>query len=177
MTTVNPACLPIPTLDEVTNPNKYILIDPTGVVLNEFLVMRHLGNIRCIQIVGILTDYTTQKTSQFTYSENGNGPTIGVRVLNFNNNGGKLYRKSPRKDYDDAVSELNKDIDNNAIGNISQAKRDVLGNSDLNNIIGNFLGPPTSGKGGRRKRAGTRRRRTRRNKRKGTRRIGRKYKR
>jgi hypothetical protein len=157
-----PVCPPIPTLNELTNRNKYIRIDPTDVVLNEFLVMRHLGDIRCIQIVRVHNDYATRKTSQFTYTENGNGAT-GERVDYFNNERGELYRKSHRKDYDDTVSMLNI----NTIGNISQAKRDVLGNSDLNNIIGNFLA-------GRRKTKRTRT--TRKNKRKGTRRIGRKYK-
>jgi hypothetical protein len=176
---INQTCPPIPTLNELTNRNKYIRIDPTDVVLNEFLVMRHLGDIRCIQIVNVFTDYDTRVTSQFTYSENGNGPTIGVRVNYFNNEGGELYRKSPRKDFDDTVSMLNKRIDNNTIGNIPQAKRDVLGNPDLSNLIGNnlalqTLSPRRPSKGGRRKRAGTKR--TRKNKRKSTRRIGRKYK-
>jgi hypothetical protein len=52
----------------------------------------------------------------------------------------------------------------------------VFANKGLSDNIGKFLGPPTSGKGGRRKRRGTKRR-TRKNKRKSTRRIGRKYKR
>jgi hypothetical protein len=51
----------------------------------------------------------------------------------------------------------------------------IFANKGLSGNIGKFLGPPTSGKGGRRKRAGTRR--TRKNKRKSTRRIRRKYKR
>lgn len=76
--TTNQTCPPIPTLNELTNRNKYIRIDPTDVVLNEFLIMRHLGDIRCIQIVHVFTDYATRVTSQFTYSENGNGPTIGM---------------------------------------------------------------------------------------------------
>jgi hypothetical protein len=58
-----------------------------------------------------------------------------MRVDQLNNEQGELYRKSPRKDFDDTVSILNKRIDNNTIGNISQAKRDVLGNSDLSNNI------------------------------------------
>jgi hypothetical protein len=158
---INQTCPPIPTLNELTNRNKYIRIDPTDVVLNEFLVMRHLGDIRCIQIVNVFTDYDTRVTSQFTYSENGNGPTIGVRVDQFNNEQGELYRKSPRKDFDDTVSILNKRIDNDTIGNIPQAKRAVLGNPDLSNLIGNYLAlqtlaPRRPSKGGRRKRAGTR---------------------
>jgi len=87
--------------------------------------------------------------------------------------GYKFFRKiNHRKDFDDTVSIINKRIDNNTIGNIPQAKRGVLGNPDLSNLIGEFLVPSTSGKGGRRKRRGTRR--TRKNKRKSTRRVRRK---
>ena len=170
-----PACPPIPTLNELTNRNKYIRIDPTDVVLNEFLIMRHLGDIRCIQIVDVFTDYATRVTSQFTYSENGNGPTIGVRVDQFNNEQGELYRKSPRKDFDDVTTETEERIRNYPINQQLTSAETIFANKGLSDNIGKFLGPPTSGKGGRRKRRGTRR--TRKNKRKSTRRVRRKYKR
>jgi len=172
--TTNQPCPPIPTLDELTNLDKYIPIDPIDVVLNEFLVMNHLGNIRCIQIVHVFTDYVTRKTSQFTYRENGNGPAIGMRVDRLNNEQGKLYRKSPTKDFYDVIFKLNKDINDKKknIGTISDAGKRVLGNEDLTRyMIGPFLGPTPRRKGGRRKT------RAKKNKRKGTRRIRRKYKR
>ena len=45
-----PACPPIPNLTDLNNPNKYMLINPIDVVLDEFLVMRHGENISCIKI-------------------------------------------------------------------------------------------------------------------------------
>jgi len=89
-----------------------------------------------------------------------------------------FFRKNFRKNFDDVIFMLNKGIDKNRdIGDISRAKKGVLGNPDLYNLIGNNLAPGTSGKGGRRKTRRSRKtRKTRKNKRKSTRRTGRKYK-
>ena len=50
-----PACPPIPNLTDLNNPNKYMLINPIDVVLDEFLVMRHGENISCIKIVYVFS--------------------------------------------------------------------------------------------------------------------------
>jgi len=82
---------------------------------------------------------------------------------------------NPRKDYDDIAKKMEVRIRNYPADQELTSAETIFANKELSGNIGKFLGPPTSGKGGRRKRAGTRR--TRKNKRKSTRRTGRKYKR
>ena len=176
-----PACPPIPNLTDLNNPNKYMLINPIDVVLDEFLVMRHGENISCIKIVRVNTDYATGITSQFTY-ENNQGNTIGMRIDQLNNNGYQLYRKSPSKDFDDVVNETNKLVRSYPPDKKLSPMESLLATPGIPGHIEKYLGGPSSlenpykNVGGRRKRTGTRRR-PKKNKRKSTRRIRRKYKR
>ena len=175
----NPACPPIPNLTDLNNPNKYMLINPIDVVLDEFLVMRHGENISCIKIVHVYTDYATRITSQFTY-ENDQGNAIGMRIDQLNNNGYQLYRKSPSKDFDDVVNETNKLVRSYPPDKKLSSMESILATPGIPERVGEYLGGPSSlenpykKSGGRRKRRLTRR--TRKNKRKSTRRVRRKYK-
>jgi hypothetical protein len=87
----------------------------------------------------------------------------------------KFFRKiNHRKDFDDVTKEMELRIRNYPEDRQLTLGENIFANKGLSDNIGIFLGTPPSGKGGRRKTKRTRT--TRKNKRKGTRRIGRKYK-
>jgi hypothetical protein len=168
-----PACLPIPTLDELLNSGNFIEVDVDELVQGEFVIRKHLENISCIEVLE--NDNPVGYIRVRVYD----APPIDTaeslkRTLT--QAGVRFYRKvNPRKDFDEFTTETEERIRNYPINQQLTPVETVFANKGLSDNIGKFLGPPTSGKGGRRKRRGTRR--TRKNKRKSTRRVRRKYKR
>jgi hypothetical protein len=167
----NQTCPPIPTLDELLNSGNFIEVDVDELVQGEFVIRKHLENIRCIEVLG--NDNPVGYIRVRVYD----APPITAETLKrtLTQAGVRFYRRNHRKNFDEFTTETEERIRNYPINQQLTPVETVFADKVLSDNIGEFLGPPTSGKGGRRKRRGTRR--TRKNKRKSTRRIGRKYKR
>jgi hypothetical protein len=177
-------CPPIPTLQqfaELYHNGEYILVDVEDLQTGEYVLSTqpNWNYLICIQI-----GENNEQYLQFRFHHLIEHGFINERKAYINSVRGTnreflFFRKNFRKNFDDVIFKLNKDINDNEkkhdnekknIGTISDAGKDVLGNEDLTRRIGSFLGPKPSRKGGRRKT------RAKKNKRKGTRRTGRKYK-
>ena len=166
-------CPPVPSEAELRHSGNYVRINPLDVVLREFLVMEYSGVISCIEITYLHRQDRTNIVTQFTVRST-EGGHYTMTIDYFNNNGGMLYRRNPRKDFDNTAKTMRVRMRGYPENKQLTTRETILANEGLSDHIGQFLGPPTSGKGGRRKRRLTRR--TRKNKRKSTRRIRRKYK-
>jgi len=168
---INPACPPIPTLDELLDSGDFIEVDVNDLVQGDFVILTHLDNTRCIEVLA-------------------NDDPVGYIIYRFYNalvgttaqslkrslirSGVRFYRKkNPRKHYDDLVNETRTLVRSYPPNKKLTRMELFLTNPGPPEKIGEYLGehsllkPPY---GGRRKRAGTRRK-TRKNKRKSTRRI------
>ena len=168
----NQTCPPIPTLDELLNSGNFIEVDVDELVQGEFVIRKHLENISCIEVLE--NDNPVGYIRVRVYD----APPIETaeplkRTLT--QAGVRFYRRNHRKNFDEFTTEMEERIRNYPENQQITSAETIFANKGLSDNIGKFLGPSTSGKGGRRKRRGTRR--TRKNKRKSTRRIGRKYKR
>ena len=179
-------CPPIPTLQqfaELYDNGEYILVDVENLQRGEYVLSTqpNWDYLICIQI-----GENNEQHLQFRLHGDVEGGYINERKDYINSVRGTnrellFFRKNFRKNFNDVIFKLNKAINDNEdkpddekmdIGTISDAGKDVLGNEDLTRyMIGPFLGPTPRRKGGRRKT------RARKNKRKSTRRIRRKYKR
>jgi hypothetical protein len=170
--TTNPACPPIPTRDELFNYGNFIEVNINNLVADETVVLS-LANgmvIHCIEIVALNNPVGTIRYRM-------NGMEMLQPINEFVLAHARFFRKiNHRKDFDDITKKMKVRIGNYPENQQLTLGETIFANKGLSGNIGKFLGPPTSGKGGRRKRAGTTRR-TRKNKRKSTRRIRRKYKR
>lgn len=169
-------CPPIPTLHEFAqlyHNGEYILVDVEDLKTGEYVLSTqpNWNYLICIQI-----GENNEEHLQFRFHhlmEHGfiNERKVYINSVRGTNREFLFFRKNFRKNFDDVIFMLNKGIDKkNNIGDISHAKKGVLGNEDLTRHIGSFL-EPTPRRGGRRKS-----KRERKNKRKSTRRKGRKYK-
>jgi hypothetical protein len=179
-------CPPIPTLQEFAelyHNGEYILVDVENLQRGEKVLSTqpNWDYFICIQI-----GENNGQNLQFRFHNNLEGGYINERKAYINSVRGTnrellFFRKNFRKNFNDVIFKLNKDINDNEkkhdnekknIGTISDAGKRVLGNNDLTrDAIGPFIGPaPPRRKGGRRKT------RAKKNKRKRTRRIRRKYK-
>ncbi len=170
----DPACPPIPTRDELFNSGNFIEVDRNNLVPNESVVLSVMNGIaiQCIEIVALNNPVGTIR-----YRLNGQNNEWQQQINEFTPPYARFFRKkNHRKDFDDMTKKMEVRIRNYPADQEVTSAETIFANKELSGNIGNFLGPPTSGKGGRRKRAGTRRR-TRKNKRKSTRRVRRKYKR
>ena len=168
MDTIDPTSPP--TLDQLLNSGNFIEVNVNELVPNEVVILRYRDRITYVQII----NNTNDPNGRIKYSFSNNPENTSDQLKPHMSNEIQFYRTDPRQNFDKAARMIENRINNNTIGNVSDAKKGVLGNPDLYNLIGNNLGPGRHGKGGRKK---TRRsRKTRKNKRKSTRRTGRKYK-
>jgi hypothetical protein len=168
----NQTCPPIPTLDELLNSGNFIEVDVDELVQGEFVIRKHLENISCIEVLGNdnPVGYIRVRVYDAPLIE-----TAESSKINLTQAGVRFYRRNHRKNFDEFTTETEERIRNYPENQQITSAETIFANKGLSDNIGKFLGPSTYGKGGRRKRRGTRR--TRKNKRKSTRRVRRKYKR
>lgn len=170
MTTI-PVCPPTPTLNELLNSGNFIEVNVDELVQGEFAIRKDSeDDVTCVEVlendnpVGYIR-YRNYDEPRIGYVESLKRHLTQIGVL--------FYRRNPRKDFDNFAKKIGVRIRNYPEEQLLTTGEKVMENREIPNNIGQFLGPPTSGKGGRRKRVGTRRR-TRKNKRKSTRRVRRK---
>jgi len=181
MTTI-PACPPIPTLDELLHSGNFIevnvveLVPEETVILYDPAVPNENYQIMCVLILTNLPENAPNDVFGFRYLSgayphlNNTHTTMYRRWLH----NSRFFRKiNPRKNFDDITNEMRVRMRGYPENQQLTTSETILENEGLSDHTGQFLGPSTSGKGGRRKRRGTKRR-TRKNKRKSTRRIRRK---
>lgn len=165
----NPACPPIPTFDELFYSGNFIEVDRNNLVPHETVVLSLMNGmaIQCMEIVALNNPVGTiryrMNDMEFQQQINEFAPP---QVIFFR-------KKNHRKEFDDITEEMEVRIRNYPENRQLTLGETIFANKGLSDNIGKFLGPPPSGKGGRRKTRRTKR--TRKNKRKGTRRIKRKY--
>jgi hypothetical protein len=179
--TTNQTCPPVPTLDELLNSGNFIEVNINNLEVGETVikydpvVLDQNYQIRCVEILINSPEDVPNDEFGFRYAS---GLELGIVRTSWKRWIGntRFFRKiNHRKNFDEFTTETEERIRNYPINQQLTPVETVFANKGLSDNIGKFLGPPTSGKGGRRKRRGTRR--TRKNKRKSTRRIGKKYKR
>jgi hypothetical protein len=182
MTTI-PACPPVPTLDELLNSGNFIEVNINNLNVGETVirydpvVLDQNYQISCVEILTNSPEDVPMSELTFRYAS---GLELGIVRTSWKRWIGntRFFRKiNHRKNFNDITKKMEVRISNYPEKQQLTSAETIFANEGLSDNIGNFLGPSTSGKGGRRKRRGTRRTRTRKNKRKSTRRIGRKYKR
>jgi len=179
-------CPPIPTLQqfaELYHNGEYILVDVENLQTGEKVLFKqpNWDYLVCEEIGENNVNYLQTRNPEHPEFEFINQSKDYINSVRGTNLELLFFRKNFRKNFNDVIFKLNKAINDNEdkpddekmdIGTISDAGKDVLGNEDLTRyMIGPFLGPTPRRKGGRRKT------RAKKNKRKGTRRIRRKYKR
>ena len=179
--TTNPECPPIPTLDELLNSGNFIEVNATQLEVGETVILydsdvpNQNDQIMCILILinvphnaPDVISYRHLSGASHQYRDT---TTMYRRWLRKR----RFFRKiNHRKDFDDITKKMEVRIRNYPEDQKITSEETIFANKGLSDNIAQFLGPPTSGKGGRRKTKRTRR--TRKNKRKSTRRIRRKYK-
>ena len=175
-----PACPPIPTLDELLHSGNFIEVNINNLEVGEIVIKYEPVisdqnyQIRCVEI--LINSPEDEPNDEFGYRYL-SGPEQGIArtVWRRWRRNVRFFRKiNHRKDFDDVTKKMELLIRNYPENRQLTSAENIFANKVLSDNIGKFLGPPTSGKGGRRKTKRTRR--TRKNKRKGTRRIKRKYK-
>ena len=172
-------CPPIPTLqefDQLYHNGEYILVDVEDLQTGEKVLFTqpNWSYLVCVEIGENNVNYLQTRNPERPESPFSNQSKNYINSVRGTNIAQLYFRINPRKNFDKVSAMIKNRIHNNKIGNVSDAMKNVMGNPDLYNLIGNNLGPGRYGKGGRRR---TRRsRKTRKNKRKSTRRTGRKYK-
>jgi hypothetical protein len=180
----NQTCPPIPTLDELLNSGNFIEVDVDELVPSKIVVLMkpsatnpETKEIHCVNILNKSNGYIEYIYIGDKYRRGKADFSLGDNEERLIRMGYKFFRKvNPRKNFDDVTTETEERIRNYPINQQLTSAETIFANKELSDNIGKFLGPSTSGKGGRRKRRGTKRR-TRKNKRKSTRRVRRKYKR
>lgn len=167
--TTNPACPPIPTRDELLHSGNFIKVDRNNLVPNETVVLSLMNGmaIQCMEIVALNNPVGTIR-----YRLNGQNNEWQQQINEFTPPHARFFRKkNHRKEFDDMTKKMDVRIRNYPENQQLTSAETIFANKGLSDNIGKFLGSPPSGKGGRRKT-----RRSRKNKRKSTRRIQRKYK-
>ena len=169
-------CPPIPTLQEFAqlyHNGEYILVDVEDLKTGEKVLFTqpNWDYLVCQEIGENNVTYLQTRNPEHPEFDFSNQRKAYIDSVKGTFTEQLYFRKNFRKNFDKASAIIKNRIDNNTIGNVSEAMKNVMGNPDLYNLIGNKLGPGTSRKGGRRKS------RAKKNKRKSTRRIRRKYKR
>ena len=180
--TTNPACPPIPTLDELLHSGNFIEVDVDELVPSKIVVLMkpsatnpETKEIHCVNILNKSNGYIEYIYIGDKYRRGKADFSLGYNEERLIRMGYKFFRKvNPRKNFDDVTKKMEVRIRNYPENRQLTLGETIFANKGLSDNIGKFLGPSTSGKGGRRKTKRTRR--TRKNKRKGTRRIKRKYK-
>lgn len=178
MNTINPACPPTPTLDELLNSGNFIEVNILQLEVGETVIkydpviLDPNYQIRCVEILINSPEDEPNDEFGFRYISE---PEVGIARTVWRRwmRNVRFFRRNPRKDFDDITKKMEVRIRNYPEDKKLTTAETIFANKGLSGNIGQFLGPPTSGKGGRRKRRLTRR--TRKNKRKSTRRFRRKY--
>ena len=180
MNTINPACPPTPTLDELLHSGNFIEVNILQLEVGETVIkydpviLDPNYQIRCVEILINSPEDEPNDEFGFRYISE---PEVGIARTVWRRwiRNTRFFRKiNPRKDFDNFAKKIGVRIRNYPEEQRLTIGEQVMANREISDNIGQFLGPPTSGKGGRRKTKRTRR--TRKNKRKSTRRIRRKYK-
>ena len=180
MNTINPACPPIPTLDELLNSGNFIEVNVNELEVGETVIkydpviLDPNYQIRCVEI--LINNPEDDPNDEFGFRYRSE-PELGIARTVWRRwiRNVRFFRKiNHRKDYDKIAKTMRVRMRGYPENKQLTTRETILANEGLSDHIGQFLGPPTSGKGGRSKRRLTRR--TRKNKRKSTRRIRRKYK-
>ena len=169
-------CPPIPTLQEFAqlyHNGEYILVDVENLQTGEKVLFTqpNWSYLVCVEIGENNVNYLQTRNPESPESPFSNQSKNYINSVRGTNIAQLYFRRNFRQNFDKAARMIENHINNNTIGNVSDAMKNVMGNPDLYNLIGNNLGPGKHGKGGRRKT------RAKKNKRKSTRRIRRKYKR
>jgi hypothetical protein len=172
-------CPPTPTLDELLNSGNFIEVDVDELVPSKIVVLMEPSatnpetkEIHCVNILNKSNGYIEYIYIGDKYRRGKADFSLGYNEERLIRMGYKFFRKvNPRKDFDDVTKKMEVRIRNYPEDHKITSAETIFANKGLSDNIGKFLGPSTSGKGGRRKT-----KRTRKNKRKGTRRIKRKYK-
>lgn len=179
MNTINPACPPTPSLDELLHSGNFIEVNILQLEVGETVIkydpviLDPNYQIRCVEIIINSPEDDPNDEFGFRYLS---GPEVGI-VRTFWRRwmrNVRYFRKiNHRKDFDDITKKMEVRIRNYPEDKKLTTEETIFANKGLSDNIGQFLRPPTSDKGGRRKTKRTRR--SRKNKRKSTRRLRRKY--
>ena len=173
-------CPPIPTLQqfaELYDNGEYILVDVEELQRGEYVLSTqpNWNYLICMEIGDNTEEYLHYRLHNLTQYGFIRERKAYINSVRGTNRELLFYRKNFRKNFDKASAMIKNRINNNTIentiGNVSDEMKKVLGNVDLTTHIGSFLEPTPPRRGGRRKT------RAKKNKRKSTRRIRRKYKR
>lgn len=173
MNTINPACPPIPTLDELLNSGNFIEVNATQLEVGETVILYDSDvpdqnyQIMCVEILTNLPENAPNDVFGFRYLSgayphlNNTHTTMYRRWLHNE----RFFRKIDyRKDFDKIAKTMRVRMRGYPEDEQLTTRETILANKGLSDHIGQFLGLPTSGKGGRRKQRKTKR--TRKNKRK-----------
>ena len=145
-----PACPPIPTLDELLNSGQFIQVPINELVPNEFAIYATRSNyITCVEIL------EPQKENYITYrnlNSTDRNHIISNNIDSLNSVGDRFFRKkNPRADYDEVVTGVETSMADVNLPPPPPRDR-VFGYRPLSDTIGSFLGPSIEKKkGGRRK--------------------------
>ena len=170
MNTVNPACPPIPSLDELLHSGNFIEVNVNHLIPEELVIIQNGEDLNCVQIIA--NSPTPNGDIKYSnYDSNGTTVTSEISKNYLIEIERRFHRKNPRKEFDEFTKKMEERIRNYPENRQLTLGETIFANKGLSDNIGKFLGPSTSGKGGRRKT------RAKKNKRKSTRRIRRKYKR
>ena len=176
MNTINPACPPIPTLDELLNSGNFIEVNATQLEVGETVILYDSDvpdqnyQIMCVLILTNRPENAPNDVFGFRYLS-GAYPHLNNIYTTMTRSWlskRRFFRKiNHRKDYDKIAKTMRVRMRGYPENKQLTTRETILANEGLSGKIKKFLG-------GRSKRRLTRR--TRKNKRKSTRRIRRKYK-
>ena len=165
--TTNPACPPIPTLDELLHSGNFVEVNVNELVKGEFVLYRYGNNVRCIEVLDKVGPAGYLRIRYYDTPQNSLKKTL------LKSNHVQFYRIGDRKNFNDITKEMEELIRNYPEENQNLTLGEtIFANKGLSDNIGQFLVRRPPRRGGRRKS-----KRERKNKRKRTRRIRRKYKR
>jgi len=165
-----PACPPVPTLDELLNSGNFIEVNINNLEVGETVirydpvVLDQNYQISCVEILINSPEDVPMSKLTFRYAS---GLELGIVRTSWKRWIGntRFFRKiNHRKNFDDITKKMEVRIRNYPEKQQLTSAETIFAIEGLSDNIGNFLGPSTSGKGGRRKRRGTRRTRTRKTK-------------
>jgi hypothetical protein len=177
---MNTACPPIPSLYELVNPNNFIevnineLVDGETVILYDPEIPDQNYRIMCVETLPNKPEHSTHDSISYRYLSGAYPSKMNTSTTFYRrwNRQKRYFRVNHRKDFDDITKKMRVRIRNYPENqNSTSVAEKIMANKFLTDYIANFVGPRSTGKGGRRKT------RSKKNKRKSTRRIRRKYQR
>jgi hypothetical protein len=100
--TTNPACPPIPTLEELQS-NQFVQVDVNELVPNEFVVLRYRDRVACVQIMNNTNDPNGRIKYLFSNDPENTSDQLKPRMSNEI----QFFRKvNPRKNFDDMTKKM-----------------------------------------------------------------------